>query len=103
MFKRLSLVGIWTILSVRIVAAGQWAYDSAGGLLTHDTSGWILTAAQDGTNLTVTGVDTAPDSPGALPLADPAPGYVITGIGEGAFSNQELSHVLFPPGITRIA
>jgi hypothetical protein len=102
MSKRLLFVGFWLCVTVLDAIAGQWTCDSAGGLLTHDTAGWILNVSTSGTNLTVTGVNTAPATASALPLADPLPGFAITGIGYNAFNGATTHGVTIPDSVTNI-
>ena len=74
-------------LPVLSVLAGEWTYDSGSATLSHDTSGWELRASANGTNLTVTAVRQLPDTPSALSLIDPIPGYTLVSIGNSAFYN----------------
>ena len=83
--------------------AGQWTYDSGSAELSHDTSGWVLAASRNGTNLTVTGVSQSPDTPSALPLSDLIPGYALVSIGDWAFYDcTSLDFVTIPGSVTHI-
>ena len=85
MNTRLPVIGVLVCSAIMAASAGQWTYDSANGLLSHDSSGWVLTASRDGTNLTVTGIQTEPGTPSALPLNDPVPEHALVRIGPWAF------------------
>ncbi|MFA7172642.1 MAG: leucine-rich repeat protein [Kiritimatiellia bacterium] len=90
-------------LSVLSAWAGQWTYNSSNSTLSHNTSGWVLSASQNGTNLTVTGVSQSPGTPSALPLSDPMPGYALVSIGNEAFySCRYLKSVIIGNSVTVI-
>ena len=90
-------------LPVLSALAGQWTYDSGSATLSHDTSGWILTASCNDTNLTVTGVSQSPGTPSALPLSDQTPGYTLVSIGNYAFSECDgLTNLVIGSGVTSI-
>ncbi len=103
MNKCVSVIVALVCLSTLSAWTGQWTYESTSGLLSHDTSGWVLFASQNGTNLTITGISQTPLSPSALPLNDPVPGYELISIGNGAFAYcSSLSSVTIPDSVIKI-
>ena len=114
-------------LLVNTTYCGEWSYDPASKLLTHDPTAWKLRASASGVNLTVTGIDRQPPVSSALPLADAIKdeyqitsisnsafhGYVtgvtdvtipgsVTNIDQWAFYNCGLTRVAIPNGVTHI-
>ena len=103
MNKSVTAIFAMVCLSTLSAWTGQWTYDSASGLLSHDTPGWVLAASLNGTNLSVTGVSQTPASPSALPLNDPVPGYALVSIGDSAFFDcYNLTTVTIPDSVTSI-